>query len=210
MKILFLTNNDISASLVSWLRETLHEEVEVFPGKLSYDAFQSIKPDWVVSYNYRHIIKEDVLNILPGKFINLHISYLPWNRGAQPNVWSILEGTPSGVTIHLIDKGLDTGNILIQKEVPFDQELDTLESSYLKLNYELQSLFKLYWAQIITEALPPQKQPVVGTFHFSNDFEGIKFLLGEEGWSITIKELVKRYRDYLAVKNNGGCCEDRG
>ena len=47
--------------------------------------------------------------------INLHISYLPYNRGSYPNYWSFKENTPNGVSIHHIDDGIDTGPVLVQK-----------------------------------------------------------------------------------------------
>ena len=46
------------------------------------------------------------------KFYKLRIlSYLPFNRGKNPNVWSIIESTPCGATIHKIDEKIDTGKI---------------------------------------------------------------------------------------------------
>lgn len=53
--------------------------------------------------------------------LNLHISYLPWNRGANPNFWSFVENTKKGVTIHEIDEKLDKGKILLRKELEFDE-----------------------------------------------------------------------------------------
>ena len=99
--------------------------------------------DFVVSYNYRHIIQPDVLEILANRVINLHISYLPWNRGADPNFWSWLDNTPKGVTIHYIDKGLDTGDIIAQREVKLTE--GTLKTTYETLHGEIQKLFKEYW-----------------------------------------------------------------
>eukprot|EP00392_Amoebophrya_sp_AT5.2_P019205 g19951.t1 len=63
--------------------------------------------DYCVSYGYRHIIRTPVIEGMfdRKRIINLHISYLPYNRGADPNLWSILERTPPGVTIHHIDEG---------------------------------------------------------------------------------------------------------
>ena len=54
------------------------------------------------------------------KIINLHIGYLPYNRGAHPNFWSFMDNTPTGVTIHEIDKNIDTGKIIYQKIVDFE------------------------------------------------------------------------------------------
>ena len=63
------------------------------------------KFDWIVSYGYRYIITQDILDAVRGQAINLHISLLPWNRGADPNLWSFLDDTPKGITIHYIDSG---------------------------------------------------------------------------------------------------------
>jgi methionyl-tRNA formyltransferase len=51
--------------------------------------------------------------------LNLHISLLPLNRGAHPAAWAIREGTKHGVTIHKIDSGLDTGEIVYQEEIDY-------------------------------------------------------------------------------------------
>tara|TARA_B110000114_G_scaffold175747_1_gene205618 strand:- start:930 stop:1169 length:240 start_codon:yes stop_codon:yes gene_type:complete len=52
--------------------------------------------------------------------LNLHISYLPFNKGTHPNFWSFAENTPSGVTIHKINKKIDSGNIIYQKILDFE------------------------------------------------------------------------------------------
>jgi methionyl-tRNA formyltransferase len=71
----------------------------------------------------KKIINEDLVNKLKNPIINLHIGYLPFNRGFHPNLWSFLENTPSGVTIHEIDKGLNTGPIILQKQINFKNSL---------------------------------------------------------------------------------------
>ena len=81
--------------------------------------------DFIISYGYRHILKKDILDKFPNMAINLHISLLPWNRGADPNLWSFLEDSPKGVTIHYLDYGIDTGDILAQQKVDYIPE-DTL------------------------------------------------------------------------------------
>ncbi len=44
------------------------------------------------------------------------MGYLPFNRGAHPNFWSFMEKTPSGVTMHEINSGIDKGKIIVQKK----------------------------------------------------------------------------------------------
>jgi methionyl-tRNA formyltransferase len=58
--------------------------------------------DFIVSYGYRYMLRRPIIGTVPA--INLHISYLPWNRGADSNLWSWIDGTPKGVTIHDIDE----------------------------------------------------------------------------------------------------------
>ena len=105
--------------------------------------------NFIVSFGCRHIIKKSVLEYLPDRVINLHISYLPWNRGADPNLWSFLEDTPKGVSIHYIDEGIDTGDIIIQKRVSLDEDSETLATSYNKLEMSIIDLFKEIWPNII-------------------------------------------------------------
>ncbi|MDR0920001.1 MAG: formyl transferase [Oscillospiraceae bacterium] len=145
MKILFLTNNfEPTKSLYEWLSE--REDVFLYSEKLTVEFVKDF--DFIVSYNYVHIIKEDIINLHPNNIVNLHISLLPYNKGIQPNLWSFIEDTPKGVTIHRIDKGLDTGEILCQKEVFFDINKETLKTTYERLHFEIQELFKKNWDNI--------------------------------------------------------------
>ena len=84
--------------------------------------------DFVVSYGYRHILKQNVIDGFGCPILNLHIAYLPYNRGAHPNFWAFYDNTPTGVTIHLIDGGVDTGPIVKQRFVNFEKEDDTFVS----------------------------------------------------------------------------------
>lgn len=193
MKILFLTNNKNTQPLIDWLNNSVKEEVIVWDEKISKETIEKIQPDLIISYNYKFIIKKEILDSLPNRIINLHISLLPYNRGSNPNIWSFLEDTPKGVTIHYIDEGIDTGAILFQKELIFEENNETLSSSYDKLNKEIQSLFIENWVAIINLNFIPIPQSNYGSSHSNNDFKRIENILGEEGWNININELKKRY-----------------
>lgn len=171
MNILFLSNNPpISSPLADRLSE-LGETVLWWPEKVTPDLLYAHHVDFVISYNYVHMVREDVLSLLPGRIVNLHISYLPWNRGADPNIWSYLDGTPSGVTIHLMEKGLDTGDILVQRKVPVALETETLRSSYEKLHQEIQRLFLAHWDRMKAGALVPVRQQGRGSMHYKKDLD---------------------------------------
>lgn len=194
MKILFLSNNEITYPLVEWFKNDKNEEVICSTNRITPEYLKEILPDMIISYNYRYIIKEDVLEYYDKWIINLHTSYLPWNKGADPNLWSFLDDTPKGITIHLIDKGVDTGDILLQKRVYFDEEKETLLSSYKELHVEIQNLFKINWENIKTKHLVPKSQSEEGSMHYIKDFGKVRGILGEEGWDISITELKRRYK----------------
>lgn len=143
-----------------------------------------------------------MINLFNGNAINLHISYLPYNRGADPNFWSFVENSKKGVTIHLLDKGLDTGDIIVQKEIKFDKD-ETLASSYKKLNLEIQNLFIKNWDLIKTKSYTPKKQSG-GTYHRSKDKDRY-FSLLPDGWDTKISDLKQPYIkwyffDYVLTK----------
>jgi len=149
-----------------------------------YLQTQSI--EFAVSYRYMHIIRKPVIDYLNGNIINLHISFLPWNRGADPNLWSFLEDTPKGVSIHYIDEGIDTGDIIVQKELFFDNDAETLASTYKKLNVEILGLFKMYWEAIIKGKINRKKQMHTGSFHKISDKEPFKNFIADNGWETPV------------------------
>ena len=171
MKILFLTNNKITTPLYLWLKKNRYK-VYKYSKPLNKNTIKKINPDIIISYNYRHLIKKDILQL--GYFINLHISYLPYNRGAHPNIWSFIENTKKGVTIHFIDEGIDTGDILVQKRVVLDKK-ETFKSTYKKLHFHMQMLFKANFKKILKQKIKPKKQPKKGSFHLSKDLPKIDY-----------------------------------
>jgi methionyl-tRNA formyltransferase len=146
--------------------------------------------DFAVSYRYRHLIGGSVIEYLDGKVINLHISLLPWNRGADPNLWSFLENTPKGVSIHYVDEGLDTGDIIAQKEITFEVSNATLSSTYERLNDEVLELFRQQWPLISKGKSSRCKQPLGGSYHSSKDRKSFEYLIEEKGWDTPVSALI--------------------
>ena len=80
------------------------------------------------------------------------MSYLPNNRGAHPNFWSFINNTVKGVTIHEVDKGLDSGPIVFQKKIKFDLKNNknlTFKQTYKTLFQELEMIFIKNYKKII-------------------------------------------------------------
>ncbi|MCM8832256.1 MAG: formyl transferase [Candidatus Omnitrophica bacterium] len=192
--MLFLGGN-FGEELSSWLKQQ-GEEVIYKEHRLMMDEIKQINPVFVISYNYKYLITKEIVRLFKGKIINLHISYLPWNRGYYPNVWSFLEDTPKGVTIHYIDEGIDTGDIIVQKEVFFDEDRETLKTSYDKLQKEIQELFKNNWERIKTGKIEPKRQPQTGSIHYKREFKIFEPFIREKGWDTPIRELKEKFMDY--------------
>lgn len=144
--------------------------------------------DFIISYGYRYIIRKDVIDQFRNRAINLHISLLPWNRGADPNLWSFLEDTPKGVTIHLLDYGIDTGDILVQRQI-FYEPHDTLRTSYQRLSDAIEELFIEYWPDIRSGNIKAKPQPPGGSFHRLKDKERYLHLL-VDGWDTPVSLLI--------------------
>lgn len=144
--------------------------------------------DMVVSYGYRHLIEASALERFGPRAVNLHISLLPHNRGADPNLWSFLEDTPKGVTIHVLDAGLDTGPVIAQREVIMSPD-DTLATSYERLANDLETLFKETWPAIREGTATPRPQEPGGSSHGSADKKPYEHLL-TTGWDTPVASLV--------------------
>jgi len=80
---------------------------------------EALKPDAIIVVGYGRIIPQWMLDLPPFGNLNLHASLVPKYRGAAPIQWAIAQGeTTTGVTTMRIDAGLDTGDILLQHEMP--------------------------------------------------------------------------------------------
>lgn len=183
--ILFL--GPMESPLFEWLKSN-GESVIQTSDKITPEFITSNKVSFLVSYGYRHILKKNVLELLPDRAVNLHISFLPWNKGADPNFWSFVEDTPKGCTIHYLDEGVDTGDIIAQKELRFDSDLETLATSYEKLQAAMQDLFKQNWGSIKGGNCQRQKQVGKGSTHRVKDKEGLSHLL-TDGWNTPVSVL---------------------
>jgi methionyl-tRNA formyltransferase len=162
------------------------EDVERTENRVS--APQVHRFDFVVSYGYRHIVNPEVIEGLRGRIVNLHVSLLPWNRGADPNFWSFFDDTPKGVTIHQMDNGVDTGPIIAQREVRFTGR-ETLASSYSRLRSELEQLFAESWPSIRHGTAPSHPQEPGGSYHGLADRAPLEEL--PDGWDTPVEEVER-------------------
>lgn len=110
-------------------------------------VLQEKKVDFIVLSGYMRFIGKVLLETFPNKILNLHPAYLPEFPGAHGIQDAFEAGvSQTGVTVHLVDAGVDTGPVLRQERVPIDPswDLETLETHVHAKEYEL------YW-QVIAD-----------------------------------------------------------
>lgn len=82
------------------------------------EEFNQLEPDLLVICHFQKLIDKTLINIPKFGSINLHPSLLPFYRGMSPQHWPIINGDKeTGVTVHFVDEGIDTGDIIIQKKI---------------------------------------------------------------------------------------------
>jgi len=93
-------------------------------------TIRELNPDLIVVCAYGKIFPKELLEIPKFGCWNIHASLLPKYRGASPINWAIFEGErETGITIMLMDEGLDTGPILLQKKIEVSEEDDAISLS---------------------------------------------------------------------------------
>lgn len=128
-------------------------------------------PDITILYGYRNLIRGKMLG--KHRVINIHVSYLPYNRGASPNLWSWYDDTPKGVSIIQIDHSIDGGPLLACRLVKMYPEGDTLETSYNRLRRAASELFFDMWPQIRQGIAGATQLPGNGSCHTTRQSEDL-------------------------------------
>ena len=185
-KILFLGYSSKKTKIIKHLKK---KNFVYFHGQKNLSKKLVSIYDIVISFGYKKIIKKNILQSLSRPPINLHISYLPYNKGAHPNFWSFIENTPKGVSIHEIDEKIDNGKIIFRKKIAFkDNKKLTFKKAYLILFTELEKLFIKNSYTIINKRYRSFRPKIYGTFHNKKDLPK-----NFSSWNIEIKKYLTKY-----------------
>jgi methionyl-tRNA formyltransferase len=155
-------------------------------------GLRELKSDLMVVVAYGQILPQTILDLPPFGCLNVHTSLLPKYRGAAPIQWAIADGEPeTGVTIMLMDAGLDTGPVLATRRTPI---LPTDDSQILH-----DRLAQL-GAELLAETIPgyvagkisPQPQPAEGSTYAAK----IKKEDGRMDWCQPAVQIWNRLRAF--------------
>lgn len=181
------------------------EIIELFP---SVPIFYWDRMLNITCHNYKKFLKSRDITVLfsvnfgflfPLYFlnmfieaINLHTGYLPWNRGSQPNVWSICEETPAGVTLHRMTEKLDHGTILKRKKIEVFSR-DTGKSLYERLQRLSVDMIPFFCSLVREEKkINEINEDNNGSYHSSSDFEKLKKIDLDE--ILSVRTFLNRLR----------------
>jgi len=136
-------------------------------------ALAARAPDFVVTVYWAHLISPEVIAAAGRGTVNFHPALLPYNRGWYPHVHSILDGTPTGVTLHAVDATADTGPIWAQRAVALTP-YDTAGTIYARLQDEIVALFREVWPAIVAGDLVPVPQDDAGAvYHAKSEVDAL-------------------------------------
>ena len=176
------------------------------------NELRDMRPDAIVVAAYGKILPAQILRIPLHGCINVHASLLPKYRGAAPIQWAIINGEKkTGITIMLMDEGLDTGDILLQEETEItdDDNTETLSkrlselgaSLLLKTMNGIKNGFIKPIPQVVTPSYAPPFKKEDGRLNWSKAaIEIFNFVRGMYPWPCAYCYLNKERIKIVKVK----------
>jgi folate-dependent phosphoribosylglycinamide formyltransferase PurN len=145
--------------------------------------------DWLLNIWGHKILKKDFLKKFKSN-LNLHPSYLPYNRGRDPYYFSIIDNTPIGVCIHRMDQTVDGGKYFIRKKIiiKFPTTAGVIFNQSL---YQIKKLFLKNWLKIRNKKIKLKKfEPKVKKINKRKSFIKNNFLILDDKKNIKEKNFV--------------------
>jgi methionyl-tRNA formyltransferase len=156
------------------------------------DAIRALQPEAIVAVAYGQILRQELLDIPPRGVLNVHPSLLPRHRGASPIAGAILAGDDeTGVSIMLMDAGMDSGPILAQRRVPIAPEDTTLN-----LTPNLAELGADLLAETLPRWLASEIEPQPQDARQATVTQLIRKENGVIDWSLPAIDIWRRVRAY--------------
>ena len=176
-------------------------EVIVSPDPYDADSVDEFSPDIILSSGYDRLLRPKTIQKYSQRIINLHAAYLPWARGIGTTLFATILRYPYGVSVHFINEGLDTGNLIARKIVQTEQD-DTLRTFYSKLLSATEDLFFESFPKIVsgqTNGVPQEELGEINTNRSRLQFESVMDIC-PNGYDTLIVDLEK-LRDSLEASN---------
>lgn len=189
MYCIFLGYNNEETCLIRFFKKKNIYVKNIKKKELSYS--EAKKADIIISFGYRKFIKKKIVEAAKRPILKLHMSYLPYNRGAHPSFCSIINDNPIGISIFEINTGSDTGRILLRKKFNLNfksKKFSTFKKVYNYLFHELEDLFIEKFELIINGYYSTVEQYGGGSHHRIRDLPDASM-----NWNTNIVKYKKNY-----------------
>lgn len=157
------------------------------PGNV--EKLEKLGVDYILSVHFPYKIPSNILRIPRIGTLNLHPSYLPYNRGWHTPTWAIMDDTTYGATLHWVDEGIDTGDIALQRKIEIYPH-DTAHTLYQRVLQTEETLLNEAIPLLLKRKLSRLPQKEEGTSHSKVEIQSIQKLDLDE---------VMKVRDVLKI-----------
>lgn len=164
------------------------------------DQVREWAPDVVVVIGYQFFLPDEFLNIPPMGVVNFHTSLLPRHCGRHPGFWTIWYGDEqSGMAVHFMDSGLDTGEIAYKSYVPVENG-DTVDSLYDRIWKNDETIVKQLLDDIESDSIPrtPQDKSEY-TYNYVPHEKDFEFDFRQSAQLLVNRHLVKPQKSYIVL-----------
>ena len=164
------------------------------------DQVREWAPDVVVVIGYQFFLPDEFLNIPPMGVLNFHTSLLPRHCGRHPGFWTIWYGDEkSGMAVHFMDSGLDTGEIAYKSYVPLENG-DTVDSLYDRIWKSDEAVVKQLLDDVETDSVPrtPQDKSEY-TYNYVPHEKDFEFDFRQRAQLLVNRHAVKPNKSYIVL-----------
>ncbi len=163
------------------------------------DAVAALEPECLLSVLFGLRVPPEWLDLASWRALNLHPGLLPFNRGANPNVWPLIDGSPAGTTLHVMSAQIDAGEIVAQRRVE-TYPSDTGFTLYQRLQAASLDLLVEVWPDVTSVTTRAQVGP--GTEHRVRDLDVLD--LDDQDFPTLDKLRARHFPPYGAQFERGG------
>ena len=149
---------------------------------------KKINPDLIICAYYPQIFPKELLDLPPLGCINVHPGCLPKYRGTFPTPWHILNNEKEiGITLHYMDKNIDTGDIIFQKKYPI-YDYETGHQLYMRTMKLSGEIIIESFDKILSRDVRPVRQDIGGSYF---NYIEARYQIN---WSMARQDIVNRIR----------------
>ena len=163
------------------------------------NALIAERPKALILAGCRHILPASIYE--RQITVNLHPSVLPLGRGPVPHIWTLIEGQGIGVSLHVVDGGIDSGPIIDNCSVELDFDAHSLTSAYEQLQLHGALLLASNMGAILSGEFDAVEQSGPYSQHTAQHQEAIQDVV-DENLKIPLSRLVPMLKD---VAREAGC-----